>query len=59
MQKLKTANLIIVFVLGLLGNHPAVGQTDLKYRRDVVDANVYPWSSIGKIGNSAGGNVRA
>src|SRR5437763_11018413 len=30
-------------------------QTDTRSPRDVVDANTYPWSSIGKIGNSTGG----
>jgi len=34
----------------------AIAQPDPKFRREVVDANSAPWSSIGKVGNSVGGH---
>jgi protease YdgD len=34
----------------------AIAQPEPKFRREVVDANTAPWSSIGKVGNSIGGH---
>jgi hypothetical protein len=33
--------------------------TDTRSHREIVDVNTFPWSSIGKIANSAGGNCTA
>jgi protease YdgD len=52
---LKAIHLVACLLSALLASQQVIAETDLKYRREVVDANLYPWSSIGKIGNSAGG----
>ena len=33
--------------------------TDTRSHREIVDVNTFPWSSVGKIGNSAGGHCTA
>jgi protease YdgD len=50
-----SAAVAIGATIGVLTFPQAVGQTALKFQREIVDANSYPWSSLGKIGNSAGG----
>ena len=55
-RALKTkAQLFAAIGLAVVASTQAVAQADTRSRREVVDANVYPWSSIGKIGNSVGG----
>ena len=55
-RALKTkAWLFAAIELAVVASTQAVAQIDTRSRREVVDANVYPWSSIGKIGNSVGG----
>ena len=49
------ARLFAAIGLAVVASTQAVAQADTRSRREVVDANVYPWSSIGKIGNSVGG----
>jgi protease YdgD len=48
---------LVFFVVPMLSllNTPAMEHMSLDSRREVVDVNTYPWSSIAKIGNSSGG----
>ena len=55
-RALKTkARLFAALGLAVVASTQAVAQIDSRSRREVVDANAYPSSSIGKIGNSVGG----